>query len=100
MGMKLVCDICGKEVAVDSGSCPEPQAYAVAVSTTVHGWLAIWVPRYELSAVKDGKKKRSIAAPLSGDLTVCSPACAEKALARLNREQLETLSQAAETKGE
>ena len=98
IGLKLVCDICGKEVAVDGGG-SEPRAYAVAVSTTVHGWFAIWVPRYELPAAKGGKMK-PVAAPLSGDLMACSPACAEKALARLNREQLEAISRAMEGNGE
>ncbi len=94
MGMKLVCDICGNEVVVDDGNIgSQPRNFAVMVSTTVHGWFAIWAPRkavYELLGGR-GAKNRALAMPLSGDFIACSPACAEKALAQLNSRQLEAI---------
>ena len=90
MGLKIVCDICGKELIVDDGH-SEIQAYAVCVATTVHGWLAIWSPQYEIPGIKEGKRKRVQVGPLSGDITACSVSCAEEALAQLNKKHLEKL---------
>lgn len=90
MGLKYVCDICGKE-SDPSGdnhlSVPDrPRRYDVSVCSTVNGWAVIWSQRAPKQPADSPE-----AIPLSGDYLVCSSGCAEQALNRINRAQLEAI---------